>query len=269
MPDRSRSRTGRPWAWPVALLTLVVLAACTPGSVNAPPATAGATATPPTHSPATGTSGPSATPTAAPVVAMTQPWATAPLVDVRTGETFRIADMVAAGNVVIVETMAIWCPNCLRQGAEVNAALAGLGPTSKVVYVVLDVDLHEDAAALADYQVQNGFDGRYAIAGIPVSRALAEEFGANVLNPPLTPIVIVGTDGVGTLTAHGPKSSGAGRRARQERRGLAWRACGSRSRWGSQARAVPACCPSTRHSSPTWGRTPRVSKADGRPDSLG
>ncbi len=138
---------------------------------------------------------------------MTQPWATAPLVDVQTGETFQIADLVAAGNVVIVETMAIWCPNCLRQGAEVNAALAELGPASKVVYVVLDVDLHEDAAALADYQVQNGFDGRYAIAGIPVSRALAEEFGANVLNPPLTPIVIVGTDGVGTLTAHGPKSS--------------------------------------------------------------
>jgi len=138
---------------------------------------------------------------------MTQPWATAELGDVRTGETFLIADLVAAGNVVIVETMAIWCPNCQRQGAEVNAALVDLGPTTKVVYVVLDVDLHEDAAALADYQAKNGFDGMYAIAGIPVARALAEEFGANVLNPPLTPIVIVGTDGVGTLTEHGPKSA--------------------------------------------------------------
>ncbi len=143
----------------------------------------------------------------APVVAMTQPWATAELVDVQTGETFRIADMVGAGNVVIVETMAIWCPNCRQQGAEVQSALAELGPTSKVAYVVLDTDLHEEAAALADYQAQTGFDGRYAIAGIPVSRALAEEFGANMLNPPLTPIVIVGTDGIGTLTAHGPKSS--------------------------------------------------------------
>ncbi len=207
MPDRSRSRTGHPWARLVALLVVVVLAACTPDSANGPQATADATAAPPAHSPATTPSDASATQNTAPAVAMTQPWATVELVDVRSGETFRIADLVAAGNVVIVETMAIWCPNCVRQGAEVNAALAELGPASNVVYVVLDVDLHEDAAALADYQTQNGFDGRYAIAGIPASRALAEEFGANVLNPPLTPIVIIGTDGIGTLTKHGPKSA--------------------------------------------------------------
>lgn len=179
-----------------------MVAACSAGSDGpTTPAAADATATPPAASPATGTL------TAAPVLAMTQPWATSELVDVRTGETFRIGDLVAAGNVVIVETMAIWCPNCQRQGAEVNAALVELRPTTMVVYVVLDIDLHEDAAALADYQAQNGFDGMYAVAGIPVARALAEEFGANMLNPPLTPIVIVGTDGIGTLTEHGPKSS--------------------------------------------------------------
>jgi thiol-disulfide isomerase/thioredoxin len=188
----------------VALLVVVAAAACTGGG-GAP--TADVATTPPTSSSSTNVAPSSATPATAPVVEMTQPWATADLVDVRTGETFRIADLVTAGNVVIVETMAIWCPNCQRQGAEVNAALDELGPATKVIYVVLDVDLHEDAAALADYQAQNGFDGRYAIAGIPVARALAEEFGANMLNPPLTPIVIVGTDGVGTLTEHGPKSS--------------------------------------------------------------
>lgn len=179
-----------------------MVAACSAGSDGpTTPAAADATATPPAASPATGTL------TAAPVLGMTQPWATSELVDVRTGETFRIGDLVAAGNVVIVETMAIWCPNCQRQGAEVNAALVELRPTTMVVYVVLDIDLHEDAAALADYQAQNGFDGMYAVAGIPVARALAEEFGANMLNPPLTPIVIVGTDGIGTLTEHGPKGS--------------------------------------------------------------
>jgi thiol-disulfide isomerase/thioredoxin len=191
----------------LALLVVVVLAACSPGSAISAPATAAATATAPAHSPVTGAADASATPTTSPAVVMTQPWATEALVDVQTGETFRIADLVAAGNVVIIETMAIWCPNCQRQGGEVKEALAELAPTSKVAYVVLDVDLHEDAAALAEYKMKNGFDGRYAIAGIPVARALAEEFGANMLNPPLTPIVIVGTDGVGTLTAHGPKSS--------------------------------------------------------------
>ncbi len=185
----------------------VVLAACTPASAIRTPVTADATATPPAPSPVASAADAPGTPTAAPVAAMTQPWATAPVVDVRTGETFRIADIVAEGTVVIVETMAIWCPNCQRQGTEVQAALAELGPATRVTYVVLDVDLHEDATALAAYQTQNRFDGKYAIAGIPVARALAEEFGANMLNPPLTPIVIVGTDGIGTLTAYGAKSS--------------------------------------------------------------
>ena len=166
MPDGSHHRTGHPWARPVALLVVIVLAACTPGSANAPQATGAATATPPAPSPATGTLDPSATPTAASVVAMTQPWATAPLVDVQTGETFQIADLVAAGNVVIVETMAIWCPNCLRQGARVNAALAELGPASKVV-VVLDVDLHEDAAALADYRSRTALTADMRSPGSP------------------------------------------------------------------------------------------------------
>jgi hypothetical protein len=69
------------------------------------------------------------------------------------------------------------------------------------------VDLHEDAAALARYSDEYQFGGTYAVAGIPVARALAEEFGANILNPPLTPIVIVGTDGVATLTDYGVKSA--------------------------------------------------------------
>ncbi len=139
-----------------------------------------------------------------PAPILDQPWASAELTDVATGETFRLADH--AGKVIIIETMAIWCPTCLRQGREVDAALARLDRT-KVKYVALDVDLHEDAADLARYQDEYDFDGTYAVAGIPVARALAEEFGANMLNPPLTPIVIVGTDGLATLTDYGVKSA--------------------------------------------------------------
>ena len=133
-----------------------------------------------------------------------QPWATVELTDVATGDVFRLADH--AGQVIIIETMAIWCPNCLLQQREVDAALADLDP-AKVTYVVLDVDLNEDAAALADYRIKGGFTGTFVVAGIPVARALAEEFGAQILNPPLTPIVIVSTDGTATLTDYGRKSS--------------------------------------------------------------
>lgn len=133
-----------------------------------------------------------------------QPWAAVKLTDVTTGEVFRLADY--AGQVIIIETMAIWCPNCLVQQRAVDAALAELG-SAKVRYVVLDVDLNEDAAALADYRVKGGFAGTFVVAGIPVARALAEEFGAQILNPPLTPIVIVSTDGTATLTDYGRKRS--------------------------------------------------------------
>jgi thiol-disulfide isomerase/thioredoxin len=135
---------------------------------------------------------------------MTQPWATALLTDVTTGETFRIADL--AGKVVIIETMAIWCSNCRVQQDEAKTALARL-PANSVVYVALDIDPNEDGPSLAAYREQNDLEGIYAIAGKDVARALAAEFGDQVLNPPSTPMIIVGTDGTVTLTEFGIKSS--------------------------------------------------------------
>jgi len=69
------------------------------------------------------------------------------------------------------------------------------------------VDPNEDAASLAEYRVDNGFEGRYAIAGSDVARALAAEFGDQFLNPPSTPMLIVGTDGTVTQTRFGHKGA--------------------------------------------------------------
>lgn len=133
-----------------------------------------------------------------------QVWATAALVDVATGESFRIADF--AGKVVIVETMAIWCTNCRFQQASVEEALTQL-PADRIVYVLLDVDPNEDAESLAAYRTQRGYTGRYAIASAEVARALAADFGNQFLSPPSTPIVVVNTDGTVTRTDFGQKSS--------------------------------------------------------------
>lgn len=201
---------------PAAVLALAIAVAGCGGSVEAP---AGSTAAPgadavPSQASATqettpsplGSSGPSTSipPPSAPGTVLAQDWATAPLVDVATGETFRIADY--AGRVIIFETMAIWCPNCRAQQADVKAALQEL-PADSVVYIVLDVDPNEDAASLAAYRERHGFEGRYAIAGTVVARALAAEFGDQILNPPSTPIVLIGTDGRVTLTEFGHKST--------------------------------------------------------------
>jgi thiol-disulfide isomerase/thioredoxin len=190
MTDRNRLATS-------CLVMAVAMAAC------GAPSSAPATADPPESATTTQTPLPGGSEAStAPV--LDQPWATLELTDVATGAAFRIADH--AGKVVIIETMAIWCPNCLFQEREVQAALGRLDPDT-VTYVVLDIDLHEDAAALAAYRAEYGFDGTFAVTGIPVARALAEEFGANVLNPPLTPIVIVSTDGQATLTDYGRKTA--------------------------------------------------------------
>ena len=181
-------RDPRRHAAPVALAISVLIAvgACagTTGvrsvAIPEPGATSGSSAAaesqPAAESTPAATSGasPSGPPSAAPGVVLAQAWATTPLVDVSTGETFRIADH--AGKVIIIESIAIWCSNCRAQQGDVQAALARL-PADDVVYVVLDVDPNEDDDSLAAYRSQNGFQGRYAIAGGDVARALAADFG--------------------------------------------------------------------------------------------
>jgi thiol-disulfide isomerase/thioredoxin len=171
--------------------------------------TAPATPAPTEPTPTTSPDGaaPSATPeaTSEPPAVLDQPWATAELVDVATGERFTIAELVAAGRPVILETMAIWCSNCLAQQRRIEEALERAEPGS-VAYVVLTVDPAEDASKLARYRDQNRFDGMYAVADRGVSRALAAEFGDQVLNPPATPVVIISPSGRVTLTPYGPKS---------------------------------------------------------------
>ena len=170
----------------------VVVAACASAGGAGPSQTATPTsALPPTAAPAT-----------PPVIDAA--WAQAELTDVVTGESFRIAGL--AGKAVIVETMAIWGTNCLAQQGDVYRALGDLD-SDRVAYVLLDVDPNETAPALAEYRTRNGFTGTYAIAGRETARALADEYGDQVLNPPSTPMILIGTDGRITLTDFGHKSS--------------------------------------------------------------
>lgn len=200
---------------PVALLAFAITAAGCTGSAGLPPAEiasnqAGATPSAATQAPegpaaSAGSAGPpvSVSPATAPAAILDQDWASAPLVDVSTGQTFRIADH--AGKVIILETMAIWCSSCRVQQRDIVSALQELD-RDRVVYVVLDVDPNEDAASLARYRTVNGFEGSYAVAETAVARALAAEFGDQVLNPPSTPVVLIGADGRVTLTPFGHKS---------------------------------------------------------------
>jgi thiol-disulfide isomerase/thioredoxin len=182
----------RPWNALTALLVLAALLAAgcvagpeTPVNEGAPPAT---DSTPP----ADGT--PPTTPTVT-------DWRDVSLKDVNTGQGFKISDF--KGKVVILETMAVWCPLCAQQQAEIQNAEATLGPG--VVSVSLDIDPNEDEAFLLAYVQRKGYGWRFAVAPPEVSRQLRDEFGASVLSPPSTPVIIIDKDGEPHLLRYGIK----------------------------------------------------------------
>jgi thiol-disulfide isomerase/thioredoxin len=167
----------------------VILAAC--GTASSPPdgETVAPATVPPTTGPAIGAASPAAvSEVAASPAAALEPWQTVALRDVRSGETFAVADL--AGKLVVIEPMAIWCSNCERQQQAASKALAAL-ESDQVVYISLDVDPGEAESDLAAYADERGFDWRFVVAGREMSRALAEAFGDQVLSPPSTPKVIV------------------------------------------------------------------------------
>lgn len=136
--------------------------------------------------------------TPAPTVALpADPWRTAQLHDVRSGETFTINDL--AGRLVVIEPMAIWCANCAIQQDEARAALEALA-TDEIVYVSLDVDPNETEADLARYADEREYPWRFVVASTEASRALATAFGDQVLSPPSTPKILIDPDGTAEVS---------------------------------------------------------------------
>lgn len=121
-------------------------------------------------------------------------WLNADLVNIQTGETFTIDDF--AGKVVLVENLAMWCPTCLKQQEQVKLLHEQLGADSDLISIGFDVDQNEEAEDLKAYIESNGFDWYYAIPSLEVVREIANLYGANFLNPPLTPVLIIDRHGV-------------------------------------------------------------------------
>jgi hypothetical protein len=124
---------------------------------------------------------------------VTPDWFKVDLVDVNSGETFRIEDL--QGKVVLVETMAVWCSNCLRQQREVQDLHAAMGERDDFVSIALDIDPNEDAAKLRGFAEQQGFDWKYVVAPVAVASEIGELYGQQFLNPPSTPILLIDRHG--------------------------------------------------------------------------
>jgi len=120
-------------------------------------------------------------------------WFSASLTNVRSDEVFTISDL--KGKVVLVETMAMWCPTCLRQQKQVVELHKLLGARDDFVTLGLDIDPNEVAADLKTYTENNGFDWIYAISPAEVSREIGQLYGDQFLNPPSTPMLIIDRHG--------------------------------------------------------------------------
>lgn len=120
-------------------------------------------------------------------------WMTIPVTDVRSGETFTLADF--AGKTVFVEPMATWCTNCRRQLGNVAQAKAQLSDSEDVVFVSLSVETNIGNGDLANYTEETGFDWAFAVATPEMLVSLVETFGQSITNPPSTPHFIIRPDG--------------------------------------------------------------------------
>jgi cytochrome oxidase Cu insertion factor (SCO1/SenC/PrrC family) len=135
----------------------------------------------------------------------TPAWFSASLTDARTGQTFSINDF--QGKVVLVETMAIWCTNCLKQQGQVKDLHKQLGARDDFISIGLDIDPNENTAALKTYVENKSFDWLYAVPSKDVSREIASLYGDQFLNPPSTPIVVIDRHGEAHLLPFGIKSA--------------------------------------------------------------
>ncbi len=134
----------------------------------------------------------------------TPAWFNAKLTDVNTGQSFKIADL--KGKVVLVETMAVWCSNCLKQQNEVKALHAQLGKRDDFVSLALDIDPNESDSALKAHATNRGFDWMYTVTPAEVAREIGQLYGAQFLNPPSTPMLIIDRQGKAHPLPFGIKS---------------------------------------------------------------
>jgi len=139
------------------------------------------------------------------MAADTPAWFNVELTDVRTGKTFSINKM--KGKVILVETMAQWCSNCLKQQMQVKALHEIIGPNDDFVSIGLDIDPNENAADLKNYVEGKGFDWLYAVPPAEVTREIGNLYTAQFLNPPSTPILLVDRQGVAHPLPFGIKSA--------------------------------------------------------------
>lgn len=115
-----------------------------------------------------------------------------PLVDAKTGTTFKLSDSV--GKVVLLSLISPNCAACTQQENVIKALHGMLMNDDQFVMVSLDIDANDTAAMLKDDATQNGFDWPHAIAPAQMTAELSRLLGADAVKPGNAAIAIIDQD---------------------------------------------------------------------------
>ena len=132
-------------------------------------------------------------------------WFSQELKDINTGMVFKITDF--KGKVILVETLAVWCPKCLTQQQEVAKLKTIFADQDDFVSIGIDIDPNENEALLSSHVKKYGFDWIFAIASSSVIDDIGALYGAQYLNPPATPMLIIDRQGTQHPLPFGIKSA--------------------------------------------------------------
>jgi thiol-disulfide isomerase/thioredoxin len=133
----------------------------------------------------------------------TMGWMDTELIDVITGETFKVSDF--RGKIILLESFAVWCPTCLAQQKEMKKIMEFEG--KEIVHISLDTDPNEDAAKVKDHAEGNDLNWYFAVSPQELTETLIDEFGLEVVSAPRAPIVLICEDGSSRMLRSGLKSA--------------------------------------------------------------
>lgn len=129
-------------------------------------------------------------------------WREIPLKDVRTGESFRVADF--SGKWILIDLMAVWCINCLLQQQQIQLASAAW-TEDQVVVLSFDMEPEETEFILQKHADKNNIDWRSAIVPDEMIKRMLAEFGDMVLMVTATPLILIDPQGKTQLIGRGLK----------------------------------------------------------------
>ena len=129
-------------------------------------------------------------------------WKEIELTDVKTKEKYMINDF--SGSKVLIENFAVWCPTCKRQQQEIKKLKQ---KRSDFISIGLDTDPNEEPQQVLEHINSNGFDWHFSVSPSELTQSLIDNFGVNVVNAPLAPVILICEDGSSKLLPNGVKSS--------------------------------------------------------------